>query len=166
MRVRRWFLVCSLGLAAACAAATTNVRAPLGAHLTPTATTGAPVPLRIDPNAKVILSSAAGLPAASFLPSQADRGQTVVEETCSTCHTPQQLVGQQFVDAWGDRRVYDLYALVRSTMPLDKPGGLTDEQYLDVVSYLLKANHAPSGSDSLRADTVALRSRRIAVRYP
>ena len=74
-------------------------------------------------------------------------------------------MGDRFVASWKDRRVYDLYALIRSTMPLDKPGGLKDGEYLDVIAYLLKANkHASAGVDSLRADTVALRKTKIDVR--
>ena len=169
MRVNRWTV---LGLAAAaaalaaCASAGTNVRPPLGAMLVSGAKTGAVSPLRFDPNAKVILSSAAGLPPASFLASQAARGERVYQESCGLCHQPGQLVGQGFVESWNDRRVYDFYALVRGTMPLDKPGGLKDEEYLEVVAYLLQANHAPAGRDSLRSDTTALRKTRIAVRFP
>ena len=142
-----------------------DVRSPLGAVLTPAARTGAPVPLRFDPNAKVILSGAAGLPPAAYLPSQAVRGAQIYEQSCNACHEPGQLIGQGFVESWNNRRTYDLYALVRSTMPLDNPGGLKDEEYLDVVAYLLQANHhtAAAAPDSLRADTASLRATRIAV---
>ena len=166
MRMTRWTVIAGATIVAACATTATNVRTPIGAHLSASARTGAPVPLRADPNAKVILSSAAGLPAASYLPSQAARGERVYQATCGACHQPGQLVGQGFVESWNDRRVYDFYALVRSTMPLDNPGGLTEQEYLDVVAYLLQANRAPSGTDSLRADTLALRKTRIAVRLP
>ena len=167
MRVSRWTVMAGAAVAAACAsAATTNVRPPLAAALSPTARTGAPVPLRFDPNAKVIVSSAAGLPPASYLPSQAARGAQVFENTCGACHQSTQFVGQNFVENWNDRRVYDFYALVRSTMPLNDPGGLKEQQYLDVVAYLLQANHAPAGRDSLQADTLALRKTRIAVKFP
>jgi mono/diheme cytochrome c family protein len=164
-QMQRTRLTAVVGIAtlAACASAGPNVRTPLGAHLTTGATTGAQLPLRFDPNAKVILSSAAGLPPASYLNSQAARGQHIYEETCGTCHQSSQFVGPAFVESWNDRRLYDFYALVRGTMPLDKPGGLKEGEYLDVVSYLLKANHAPAGLDSLKADTVALRKTRIAV---
>ena len=152
---------------AACATARSSAdfRAPLSATLTSSATTGAPVPLRVDPTARVILSTAANLPPASYLPSQAQRGQVVYNESCGMCHGAGELVGDRFVAAWKDRRVYDLYALIRSTMPLDKPGGLKDGDYLDVVAYLLQANrHASSGADSLRADTAALRKAKIDVK--
>ena len=167
MHVSRWTVLGGAFVIAGCAAASaTNVRPPLGAQLSPAAKTGAPVPLRFDPNAKVILSSAAGLPPASFLASQAKRGEGIYQNTCGTCHQPGQLVGQGFVESWNDRRVWDFYALVRATMPLDNPGGMKDHEYLDVVAYLLQANHAPPGRDSLRADTLALRGTRIAVKYP
>jgi S-disulfanyl-L-cysteine oxidoreductase SoxD len=143
----------------------TDIRSPLSATLGPGAATGAPVPLRFDPNAKVIISTAANLPAASYLPSQAQRGEKVYQATCGMCHAGGELVGDRFVATWKDRRVYDLYALVRSTMPLDNPGGLKDGEYLDVIAYLLQANkHVSPGVDSLKADTTALRRTKIDVR--
>ena len=166
MRVRRWSVFAGALTLAACAGVVTNVRTPIGAHLSPAAKTGASVPLRFDPNAKVIVSSAAGLPAASFLPSQAARGAAIYSGTCASCHEQGKFVGQGFVESWKDRRVYDLYALVRGTMPLDNPGGLKEQEYLDVIAYILQANHAPAGPDSLKADTLTMRKTRIAVRLP
>ncbi len=87
-------------------------------------------------------------------PSQASRGEAVYGKTCGTCHQPGQFVGQTFVEAWNDRRVYDFYSLVRATMPLDNPGGMKDQEYLDVVAYLLQANHARvAGARFTRAPT-------------
>ncbi|MES2176333.1 MAG: cytochrome c [Gemmatimonadota bacterium] len=166
MRTSGWSVFAAAMIVAACAGTMTNVREPIGARLSPAAKTGATTPLRADPNAKVILSSAAELPPASFLPSQAARGQAVYNATCASCHETSKFVGQAFVESWKDRRVYDFYALVRGTMPLDNPGGLKEQEYLDVVAYVLQANHAPAGADSLRADTLALRKTKIAVRYP
>jgi mono/diheme cytochrome c family protein len=169
MRLSRLIAMALATMLVACAygASSADVRSPLGAFLTTGARTGAPVPLRFDSNAKVIRSSAAGLPAASFLPSQAERGAQVYEATCNRCHAEGELIGEGFVESWNDRRVYDLYALVRGTMPLDSAGGLKDPQYLDLIAYLLQANnHASPGADSLRADTASMRKTRIAVRVP
>jgi mono/diheme cytochrome c family protein len=173
MRARRGnivaWTVCLLagGFAVACASAPTT-RAPLGAYLTPTARTGAPVALRADPNARVILSNASGLPAATFLPSQATRGADLYARRCNACHGAGQLVGATFVQSWNDRRVYDLYTLIRSTMPLSSPGGLKDPEYLDIVAYLLQANKQvmTGPADSLKADSVSMRSTRIAISVP
>ena len=155
------------GYTVACASAP-NVRSPLGAYLTPAAHTGAPVALRADPNARVILSNASGLPAASFLPSQAARGSDLYARRCNACHGAGQLIGATFVQSWNDRRVYDLYTLIRSTMPLSSPGGLKDPEYLDIVAYLLQANkQAMTGpADSLKADSVSMRATRIAISAP
>src|SRR5437899_2730507 len=114
MRVSRWTII-AVALVAACATAgLTTAREPLGAHLGPGAKTGAPVALRVDPNARVIVSNAAALPPAAYLPSQAARGEQLYAQTCGRCHEPGQLIGQGFVESWNNRRVYDLYALVRS----------------------------------------------------
>jgi mono/diheme cytochrome c family protein len=135
----------------------------MGAHLTPEAKTGPQVPLRFDPTAHVVIATVPNLPAASFSPAQAERGEQVFDQTCSSCHQGDRFIGPAFVDAWNDRRVGDFYTLVRSSMPVDNPGGLKDQQYLDVVAYLLKANHAAPTRDSLSADTTALRGHKIAV---
>jgi len=73
MRASRWIVLGCGALVAACVTAAPNVRAPLEAHLTPDAKTGAQVPLRFDPNAKVILSNASNLPPASYTAAQASR---------------------------------------------------------------------------------------------
>ena len=168
MRRSQWSaVVCTIVLGCASSGAVaTNVSVPLGAHLTVGAPTGAPIPLRFDSTARVIRSTAANLPPATYWPVQAELGERVFNQTCAMCHARAQFVGESFVETWKDRRVFDFYALVRSTMPLTNPGGLKEAEYLALVSYLLKANHADAGTDSLRSDTLALRSRRIAVRFP
>jgi mono/diheme cytochrome c family protein len=149
--------------AVGCAAAAANVRAPLGAKLGPEAKTGAPVPLRFDPNAKVVITRVANLPPAPYTEAQAARGEQVYNGTCASCHQNEKFIGKEFVDNWGDRRVGDFYALVRNTMPVDNPGGLKDQQYLDVTAYLLKANHAAPSTDSLSTDTTIMRGRKIGI---
>ena len=166
---RRTLLVSIVAVGCASAAvATTNVREPLGAYLTPKAPTGAPMPLRYDSSAaaRIVWSSAANLPPATYLPLQAEHGEAVFKRTCAMCHAPTQFIGQQFVESWNDRRLFDFYSLVHSTMPLNNPGGLKEDEYLGVLAYLLKANNAPAGVDSLRPDTTALRGHKIAVHFP
>jgi mono/diheme cytochrome c family protein len=168
MRVtRRTILASAILLTTYACASAPNVLSPLGAYLAPNAKTGPTVPLRVDPNARVILSGAAGLPAAQFLASQATRGAAIYSRTCDTCHGAGTLVGAAFVQSWNNRRVYDLYALIRSTMPLDNPGGMKDGEYLDVVAYLLQANkQLTDRPDSLKSDTLSMRGTRIAVSAP
>ena len=169
MPLSRSTAVVSTIIAIGCASASRGAStpsAPLGAQLTVKAATGAPVPLRIDPTARVVRSLVPNLPAATYWPAQADRGERVFNTTCAACHARSQFIGQTFVENWNDRRVSDFYTLVRSTMPVNNPGSLKDEEYLAVVSYLLKANHAAAGTDSLVGDSASVRGRRIAVTAP
>jgi hypothetical protein len=53
--------------------------------------------------------------------------------------------------------VFDLFELLRTTMPDDNPGGLSAQQYKDIVAYILKTNGIPAGTDSLPGDPEALR---------
>lgn len=166
MRLKGWTLLASAAGVVACASASktnSDIFTPLGAHLTASAKTGPTVPLRYDPNAKVIIARVANLPAASYGTAQATRGEVVYESSCANCHQPEKFIGAQFVDGWNDRRVGDFYSLIRNTMPVDNPGGLKEQDYLDVTAYLLKVNHAPQTADSLSTDTTVMRGRKISV---
>ena len=96
-----------------------------------------------------------------FTDAQAGRGRNTFDEACSDCHTNSEFRGGAFQRNWGRRTVYSFYRTVRSTMPDDNPGGLDEQVYLDVVSYILRMNgHAP-GSSELAADS-PMRQVRIA----
>src|SRR5437773_283895 len=91
IRPIRRLAILSVATLAACAmgtGGTSNLLSPLGAVLSPNAATGAPVPLRVDPGAKVIISTAKDLPPASYMSTQADRGEKIYQNTCGTCHGP------------------------------------------------------------------------------
>ncbi len=49
-------------------------------------------------------------------------------------------------------------------MPVDNPGSMKEDEYLAIVAYLLQANHAQAGPDSVKADTSYMRNKKIAVR--
>ncbi len=85
---------------------------------------------------------------ASFTESQAEAGETVYLEDCASCHLTNfrgsgeapALVGPDFRGAWGSRPVSDLLGLVAASMPPTSPGSLSNEEYADVVAYLLREN--------------------------
>jgi len=172
MAVRRWGgLVCIVSVigCAGAAIAKTDVRTPLGAYLRPGASTGVLIPLRFDSSASARViprSTAANLPPATYAVTQAEHGEAVFKRVCAMCHPSTQFVGQQFVETWNDRRLSDFYTLVRSTMPLNDPGSLKEDEYLGVLAYLLKANNAAAGPDSLKPDTTIMRGHKFAVHLP
>ena len=165
----RWNVVLVVAvLGCGSAGVATNVRQPLGAYLRPNASTGPLVPLHFDTSASarvVVRSKSAGLPPATYATPQAEHGEAVFKKVCASCHPSTQFIGQQFVETWGDHKLSDFYTLVRGTMPLNDPGNLKEDEYLGVLAYLLQANNAASGLDSLKPDST-LRTRRISVHVP
>lgn len=96
--------------------------------------------------------SAAAAPTASatlYREDQADRGRRVFQDRCSECHYSSEMRGTQFQFEWERRTVGDLYEHLVETMPEDDPGSLTPDQYLEVVSYILRLNGFPSGGQEL-----------------
>ena len=106
------------------------------------------------------ISAATGV----FTAAQAERGREVYTNSCARCHMASQHSGPTFASTWNNRRVSDLYELLYSTMPLDAPGSLTEQQYADVVAYMLQLNGHPAGTSALPANPAALRKVRIDIR--
>jgi mono/diheme cytochrome c family protein len=98
-----------------------------------------------------------------YTAAQATRGLQVFRNTCSRCHTVAQYSGGAFEAAWGKRRVFDLYEVLTNTMPQDDPGGLSTQEYVDVIAYMLKLNGLPSGTKALSADPAAMKQIRIEI---
>jgi mono/diheme cytochrome c family protein len=99
-----------------------------------------------------------------YTAAQAARGAEVYTSSCGQCHTMGQHSGTAFATAWNNRRLFDLYDIVHNTMPLDNPGGLSDQEYIDVIAYMLQLNGVPAGKSALQADASALKGLRIDVK--
>jgi mono/diheme cytochrome c family protein len=81
--------------------------------------------------------------------SQADQiaaGREVYTAECAQCHGANGEGGTGPLLIGGNKRIASyqttqrLYDYVSTTMPFDEPGSLTQEQYWNVISYLLDAN--------------------------
>jgi hypothetical protein len=59
--------------------------------------------------------------------------------------------------------VFDLYDLISNTMPMNDPGTLSSQEYIDVIAYILKLNGVPAGKAELRPDAAALKQQRILI---
>jgi S-disulfanyl-L-cysteine oxidoreductase SoxD len=92
---------------------------------------------------------------------QAARGDTVFQKFCLSCHTPTFHSDQQFKMNWLGRPVFELFKILKTTMPEDNIGGLSDDEYTRVIAYILKLNGFPAGADSLTSDSLALKRIRI-----
>lgn len=92
---------------------------------------------------------------------QAARGKSAFEMYCASCHELSFHTGEQFRFGWFGRSVYDLFRIIKTTMPEDNIGGLSDDDYARLVAYILQLNGFPAGKDSLAVDPAAMRRLRI-----
>jgi mono/diheme cytochrome c family protein len=97
----------------------------------------------------------------SFTAEQAARGKAIYTRRCVDCHGSTldngefggaPLNGAYFKGHWGAGPVAALVAYTKVRMPPDGPGSLSDQSYVDVVSYLLSMNGYASGDAELPAD--------------
>lgn len=127
----------------------------------------------------VIRSARAANPAKTtldgvFSDAQAARGKAQYNTSCSGCHMEDlsgsgqalPLAGDAFMDVWEGQSVADLLGLVQGTMPQDKPGSLTPEAALDVITYILQQNKFPAGKEELKNDPDALKNILITNKAP
>jgi hypothetical protein len=80
---------------------------------------------------------------------------------CAGCHPAITHVGPQFTTSWAGKRLSELFGFLRERMPKNDPGGLSEQDYVDVMSYMLRLNGMPAGGEELPPDSVALTKIRI-----
>ena len=101
---------------------------------------------------------------------QAGRGKALYAKECASCHGQSlegrpatALAGERFMAKWGQGKhtIDDLYYITRTQMPYEKPGSLTEQQYIDIVAFILATNGYQAGTRALLADPKILRQSRI-----
>lgn len=100
---------------------------------------------------------------------QAARGEEAYD-ACTRCHgrrlngaaddpdmksTPP-LARAKFLRDWDGRTLATLFEMTRTTMPQDNPGSLPDQEYVDIIAYMLSVSEAPAGDSELPVDPAAL----------
>jgi len=103
-------------------------------------------------------------PPLEYTAAQADRGQGVYAEQCSSCHGPSlddgaygpPLKGSDFRLKWGSRSAEALFTYTSSRMPPATPGSLGDERYAQVLAFMVRENGAPAGTRELPGDPAKL----------
>lgn len=92
---------------------------------------------------------------------QWQRGRDLYAGLCASCHPAVTHVGPIFTKSWAGKKLSDLFGYLRERMPKNEPGSLTDQEYVDVMSYMLRLNGMPAGNHELPADSAALTKVRI-----
>ena len=100
---------------------------------------------------------------------QAAEGQGSYARNCAGCHLddlsgsgPAPAIGGDAFRVQNEKRTLgDLVARIKSTMPPDRPGQLTETTYVNLVAYLLQQAGYPEGPQALPTTPEVLRSIRI-----
>ena len=105
-----------------------------------------------------------------FTEAQAERGQAVYPGPCGLCHgrrldgapddpdmlsTPS-LARARFLRIWEGRSLATLFEYTRATMPEANPESLDDQEYVDIIAYMLSVSWMPAGDDELEPDSQSL----------
>jgi len=95
----------------------------------------------------------------AFTTEQAEAGLAAFTQSCAACHGADlrtlptaPLQGTEFIAKWRTRSTNDLLSQLRTTMPPESPGSLGEDEYLNVMAYILQRNgNAPSDQRLLAA---------------
>jgi S-disulfanyl-L-cysteine oxidoreductase SoxD len=93
----------------------------------------------------------------AYSEAQAERGKVPFTGVCRRCHGDDlagtrrgpALHGPSFMADWEAQDLRRLFDKIRDTMPPDNPSSFDDNEYLDVLTYVLKANGYPAGPNEL-----------------
>jgi hypothetical protein len=88
-----------------------------------------------------------------FFHAQADRGEVNFSRYCVRCHDGSSdaliLSSEEFFNRWREERLTALYNYIKTNMPADNPGSLSEREYLDTLTYILQLNFYPAGETDL-----------------
>lgn len=66
------------------------------------------------------------------------------------------LTGPAFHRSWNGSTVGSLFEYTRSSMPISNPGQFTDQQYIDIIAYILSYGEFPAGDAPLEPNVDGL----------
>jgi mono/diheme cytochrome c family protein len=103
---------------------------------------GATVPGKLPPNS-----------AGWYTPEQAANGAKSYQKTCASCHGARlqggsgpALLGKQFWQAYGGKKVSTLWSAVHTQMPMSAPDSVSATNSTNIMAFLLQKNGVPSGT--------------------
>lgn len=97
---------------------------------------------------------------------QAARGEIVYKATCLECHVPEDYTDEAFKSKFVGGTVFDMWDLIRSSMPQNNPGSLSNTEYTDVVAYLFKLNGLPAREADMPSAADSLKTIKVEAKTP
>ncbi len=100
-----------------------------------------------------------------YTAAQAERGLTVYDGSCASCHELGKFKGEEFAKVWVDKPLTELHVALTS-MPMDSPGSLKPQEYADIIAYFLSINDYPAGKTELAGDEATIKSIKLDAKKP
>jgi mono/diheme cytochrome c family protein len=104
-----------------------------------------------------------------YTAAQGKRGAEFSSGACAQCHgmnlngagqpdlPPSPAIARAgFLRKWAGKPVAELFVYVRTQMPPDNPGTLTDQQAIDAIAHMFAVSNIPPGDKELPPDPKAL----------
>ncbi len=83
-----------------------------------------------------------------------ERGRVLFQNECSRCHVPIEM-DARLRARWVGRSGQELYEQIRSTMPAETPGSLSNEEYYDLTAFILQSGNVPIEGGSMAIPALA-----------
>ena len=119
-------------------------------------------------------AQAAAPDAGLYTQAQAGRGSALFAKFCAACHGVDLtgtdygpgLTDRELLSRWKNRSLGDLFVVMQSTMPVNSPGGLSMEQNVDLLAFLLQRSRIQAGATELPGKLEALTAIKVAALKP
>ncbi len=100
-----------------------------------------------------------------YTETQAVRGEVAYEANCAPCHGSNldgvaYLKGDDFMERWRELNVRSLFDFISKSMPRqrrgssNRPGSLSENTYVDIMTHIFRANDFPAGSQELSTEAM------------
>jgi len=105
---------------------------------------------------------------------QAQRGQVLYDDQCSSCHGMElnggerapALAGDEFSFNWHDATLGELFEMMSISMPQNDPGSLSPRQNANILAYMLHKGNYPTGQTELASDLEVLKTVKLVATKP
>ena len=91
---------------------------------------------------------------AVYTESQAKSGAKLYKKHCLGCHDKKYF--GPVLQTWAGQSLGTFYMVMSATMPESNPGGLLEDEYVDVLAYIFSLNKFPAGDLPLTHEGGAL----------
>jgi len=87
-----------------------------------------------------------------YTKAQAKSGEDLYEQHCLVCHDKKYF--RPVLKRWNGQSVAVLFDVMAGSMPESNPGGLLDEEYLDILAYVFSRSRYPAADEPLQMDAL------------